>query len=626
MKKHPIFIAVLSAFIVLSAFVGCSDQVVFPLSVVSAEIIQEKDMLVGQDFDASNFIVRVTYSNGSPKDLRGIVDFDGTTVTNGAELSANAGRDMYGEDYYVYGYINAYELTGLEVTGPATINTDSQNSVTVKAEDLTVNAKYAVKGETRTMKLAPVADYTVSSATIDDGATLDTSKTDAPATVTVKTTFQTESDYATADYAFTAHYTGSTAPVEPGDYAWYDHKLAYSVADGIYYQRGLFGDGADIVTVYKVMTPDGEAAADSDVMFEEITDTENLEITLDAYLDGSDNTRFASAESAKISSITYTYVENEAGMYETASDVIGAVVDGKLVSSGKEIKLYSDYLKDLTITLADPEKDYYVNDPLAGTDFKVLPVWASGYNSDVEVIYTTGSTTPNRYTLSSTTVPADGKLTFTYVGSDNAAYTSYVDGISSVEYTLDALDFPTSVTLTLNPDVIPYVGMKVTADMIEIADVEWKSGLVYEDEAPSITVALQSGYEDMEFSKDALDGAGRQNIYATWSCNGKSGNAPFLVTPVDDYPASIEVTQVKDIFRDWVYTDAYFEYDIVWKSGLVYGEEGTTSATEPTVTYTYDPVNAGAPGVSQEVTITWTCGAQSDKIGIDVTPIAPEGE
>ena len=55
MKKHPIFIAVLSAFIVLSAFVGCSDQVVFPLSVVSAEIIQEKDMLVGQDFDASNF-------------------------------------------------------------------------------------------------------------------------------------------------------------------------------------------------------------------------------------------------------------------------------------------------------------------------------------------------------------------------------------------------------------------------------------------------------------------------------------------------------------------------------------------------------------------------------------------
>ena len=185
MKKHPIFIAVLSAFIVLSAFVGCSDQVVFPLSVVSAEIIQEKDMLVGQDFDASNFIVRVTYNNGSPKDLRGIVDFDGTTVTNGAEISANAGRDMYGEDYYVYGYINAYELTGLEVTGPATINTDSQNSVTVKAEDLTVNAKYAVKGETRTMTLVPVADFTVSSVSIDDGVTLDTSKTDAAATATV---------------------------------------------------------------------------------------------------------------------------------------------------------------------------------------------------------------------------------------------------------------------------------------------------------------------------------------------------------------------------------------------------------------------------------------------------------
>ena len=526
MKKHPIFIAVLSAFIVLSAFVGCSDQVVFPLSVVSAEIIQEKDMLVGQDFDASNFIVRVTYNNGSPKDLRGIVDFDGTTVTNGAEISANAGRDMYGEDYYVYGYINAYELTGLEVTGPATINTDSQNSVTVKAEDLTVNAKYAVKGETRTMKLAPVADYTVSSATIDDGATLDTSKTDAPATVTVKTTFQTESDYATADYAFTAHYTGSTAPVEPGDYAWYDHKLAYSVADGIYYQRGLFGDGTDIVTVYKVMTPDGEAAADSDVMFEEITDTENLEITLDAYLDGSDNTRFASAESAKISSITYTYVENEAGMYETASDVIGAVVDGKLVSSGKEIKLYSDYLKDLTITLADPEKDYYVNDPLAGTDFKVLPVWASGYNSDVEVIYTTGSTTPKRYTLSSTTVPADGKLTFTYVGSDNAAYTSYVDGISSVEYTLDALDYPTAVTATLKKDVTIYTGMAYDVDQFDF-EVVWASGDSYEDAvAPEIEITLDS--------QRTVAGSTPENVYFNWSCNGKSNTSTIstVVTPI----------------------------------------------------------------------------------------------
>ena len=62
MKKHPIFIAVLSAFIVLSAFVGCSDQVVFPISVVSAEIVQEKDMLVGQDFDASNFIGRMNTS------------------------------------------------------------------------------------------------------------------------------------------------------------------------------------------------------------------------------------------------------------------------------------------------------------------------------------------------------------------------------------------------------------------------------------------------------------------------------------------------------------------------------------------------------------------------------------
>ena len=476
------------------------------------------------------------------------------------------------------------------------------------------------------MKLAPVADFTVSSVSIDDGVTLDTSKTDAAATATVTTTFQTESDYATADYAFTAHYTGSAEPVVPGDYAWYDHKLAYSVADGIYYQRGLFGDGSDIVTVYKVMTPDGEAAADSDVMFEEITDTENLEITLDAYLDGSDNTRFATAESATISSITYTYVENEAGMYEKASDVIGAVVDGKIVSSGKAIKLYSDYLKDLTITLVDPEKDYYVNDPLTGTDFKVLPVWASGYNSDVEVVCTTGSTTPNRYTLSSTTVPVNGKLTFTYVGSDNAVYTSYVDGISSVEYTLEVLDYPTSVTLALNPDVTPYVGMKVTADMIEIVDVEWKSGLVYEDEVPSITVALQSGYENMEFSKDALDGAGRQNIYASWSCNGKSGNAPFLVTPVDDYPISVTARESISCTANQSLNEDNFGLSVTWASGLIYGESGTTSASMPSIEYLYSvdggeyksTIAIGGAG-TKTVSITWSCGEVKSESPITVT-------
>ena len=615
MKKHPIFIAVLSAFIVLSAFVGCSDQVVFPISVVSAEIVQEKDMLVGQDFDASNFIVRATYNDGSTRDLRGIVEFKGSTVANGSELSANAGRDMYGDDYYVYGYINAYELTGLEVTGPATINTESQNSVTVKPEDLTVTAKYAVKGETRTMKLAPVADYTVSSVSIDDGVTLDTSKTDAAATATVTTTFQTESDYATADYAFTAHYTGSAEPVVPGDYAWYDHKLAYSVADGIYYQRGLFGDGSDIVTVYKVMTPDGEAAADSDVMFEEITDTENLEITLDAYLDGSDNTRFATAESATISSITYTYVENEAGMYEKASDVIGAVVDGKIVSSGNAIKLYSDYLKDLTITLVDPEKDYYVNDSLTGTDFKVLPVWASGYNSDVEVVYTTGSTTPNRYTLSSTTVPVNGKLTFTYVGSDNAAYTSYVDGISSVEYTLKALDYPESITATLKDDMVVYTNQSYSVDLFDF-EVVWVSGNTYEDTAaPEVEITLDS--------QRTIAGSSAENVYFNWSCNGKQNSTSekisTVVTPVADEPAEISAVQNPDavVTENSGIFPAFFNFTVTWKSGYDYTVEGANEA--PEINYTFNPRNTGAYNVKTPVTIGWTCGDATGTIESEIT-------
>ena len=618
MKKHPIFIAVLSAFIVLSAFVGCSDQVVFPISVVSAEIVQEKDMLVGQDFDASNFIVRATYNDGSTRDLRGIVEFKGSTVANGSELSANAGRDMYGDDYYVYGYINAYELTGLEVTGPATINTESQNSVTVKPEDLTVTAKYAVKGETRTMTLVPVADFTVSSVSIDDGVTLDTSKTDAAATATVETTFQNESG--TVEFAFTAHYTGSAEPVEPSEYVWYNHTLAYSIADGAYFNRGLFGDGTDIVTIYKVLAPEGTSSLGTDYQLEPIEDTDNLTLTLDATFDDTtgDETRFsADAETAAVT-VSYRFIENQANKYEYASQIVGSVKDGVLTrGTGISIPLYDDYLKDLTITLADPEKTYYVGDTLTGADFVVLPVWASGVGAD-------GALEKDvNYKLSSGTAILD-PIVFEYTGTDNPVWDEYEDGIKSVEFVLEALDYPTAVTVSQKEGTTIYTGMTYDVDQFDFTVASWKSGKEYaEGTAPEVNYTVED--------KEAGTAGTGDPVFFFFECNGKQSldvdvAIATTVIPVADYPALIEVTQVKDIFRTWTYTDEYFDYEITWKSGLVYGEEGTTSATEPTVTYSYDPVNAGAAGVPQDVTITWTCNEQSDEIGINVTPIAPAGE
>lgn len=619
MKKHPIFIAVLSAFIVLSAFVGCSDQVVFPLSVVSAEIIQEKDMLVGQDFDASNFIVRVTYNNGSPKDLRGIVNFDGTTVTNGAEISANAGRDMYGEDYYVYGYINAYELTGLEVTGPATINTDSQNSVTVKAEDLTVNAKYAVRGETRTMKLAPVADYDVLSATIDDGATLDTSKTDAPATVTVKTTFQTDSDYATADYAFTAHYTGSTAPVEPGDYVWYKNTLAYSIADGAYFNRGLFGDGTDIVTIYKVMAPEGATTLGSDYQLEAIEDTDNLTLTLADPLEGTtgDETRFsADADSAAVT-VSYRYIDNEANKYEYATQIVGYVEDGVLVrGSSISIPLYDDYLKDLTITLANPEKAYYVGDTLTYEDFNVYPVWASGVNADTKLVLSLN------YDFNDKTAALNTPITFTYTGDDNA-WEDYADGINSKTFEIEVLDYPSAITVSQKEDLIIYTGQTYTTDMFDF-DIEWASGVVYEEgEAPAIEISVSD--------TRSVAGSTAEVVYFDWSCQGKTSADDSIyveVTPAADYPKTVTTPSTVTGTPNTNYDSSDFEFTVEWMSGLVYGEGGTTTATMPPITYKLsgdngsswvDNLSTGPDAATYNIQIKWECNGHESESPMNVT-------
>ena len=617
MKKHPIFIAVLSAFIVLSAFVGCSDQVVFPISVVSAEIVQEKDMLVGQDFDASNFIVRATYNDGSTRDLRGIVDFNGSTVANGSELSANAGRDMYGDDYYVYGYINAYELTGLEVTGPATINTESQNSVTVKPEDLTVTAKYAVKGETRTMTLVPVADFTVSSVSIDDGVTLDTSKTDAAATATVETTFQNESG--TVEFAFTAHYTGSAEPVEPSEYVWYNHTLAYSIADGAYFNRGLFGDGTDIVTIYKVLAPEGTSSLGTDYQLEPIEDTDNLTLTLDATFDDTtgDETRFsADAETAAVT-VSYRFIENQANKYEYASQIVGSVKDGVLTrGTGISIPLYDDYLKDLTITLADPEKTYYVEDGLTYEDFDVYPVWASGVNADTKLVLSLN------YDFNDKTAALDTPITFTYTGDDNA-WEDYADGINSKTFEIEVLDYPSAITVSQKEDLIIYTGQTYTTDMFDF-DIEWASGVVYEEgEAPAIEISVSD--------TRSVAGSTAEVVYFDWSCQGKTSADDSIyveVTPAADYPKTVTTPSTVTGTPNTNYDSSDFEFTVEWMSGLVYGEGGTTTATMPPITYKLsgdngsswvDNLSTGPDAATYNIQIKWECNGHESESPMNVT-------
>ena len=625
MRKNRSFLVVVASLLVLFAFAACDAGVYFPAAIVSAEINQTSDMLNGQDYDPSLFNVVATLNDKSTTTLKGIVEWKGTEsegVQMGDALSANAGRDWYGKDFVVEGVLKAYDVIGLEITGPATVNTADTDSVSISAEDLTVKAKYSVDGVVKTKTLAPVADYTVGAATVSD---LSADNPDVKTSVEVTLTFQTANENAKGTYEFTAHYTGDYTDPVAATYEWDGDKLAYTVAEGTYFERGLFGDGTEIVTLYKVLDGKDEtgAAVTGAMRFEEITDDVTLSISA---LDGTsgDETRFAAGVSSTVAA-SYTYVVG--GKYATADNVIGKVTLGEedefgltgtvaASSSTITIALEPDYIKAMDVELADEEKVFYVGDTYTKGDFAVTATWASGYvqklqNSDFANF---PGTTANLGTV----------LTITYTGSDNS-YADYVDGINSVEYELEVLDYPQTVTATLKENVTVYTGQKYSADMFDFTAV-WKSGTEYEDgQAPEVVYTLNTPAEA---------GSSRENVWFSWSCNGQESAAQAIratVTPKTDYPVSITAPATISGGFPLEYHDADFNFAVTWASGLTYNED--TTATAPTIDYKYayaymenqESVIVSAAG-NHTVSITWTCGeaASEEPIIVTISATAPE--
>ena len=130
----------LVAVMMLFAFVACEQTPIeMPKTVISASIRQEGTFLVGQPFDASKFVVDVTYSDGSVVPLTGTnvtVSTSANSVTNGMKVEAVAGKDHQGNDVKVSTSLVAYSIKSLTVTGPATVSSVDGKVAAPKVSDL----------------------------------------------------------------------------------------------------------------------------------------------------------------------------------------------------------------------------------------------------------------------------------------------------------------------------------------------------------------------------------------------------------------------------------------------------------------------------------------------------------
>ena len=102
MKKKSILLTCICALMALAMFVGCEQASVFPHFPATATIRQVGDFVEGQIFDASKFVVDVTYLDGSRSTITDAAltytdDDDIPGVSSADTVSVNVGNDYYGD-------------------------------------------------------------------------------------------------------------------------------------------------------------------------------------------------------------------------------------------------------------------------------------------------------------------------------------------------------------------------------------------------------------------------------------------------------------------------------------------------------------------------------------------------
>ena len=384
MKKKSIFIT--GIVLALLVFAGCSEPSLnLPRYVVSADVKQTQDFIVGQAFDPSKFEVTVHYSDGSTDVLSGQNITSGvTTCAIGTTASVNAGLNKDGSAYQKTFAVNVYEATGVTVTAaPESATVANAEVEALDANLFTVEASY-VNG---TITLLPNVDYTVS---------IDASGIGAGETKTVTAEVDVRGIFGTnpkVQVAVTNAAEGT--PVTPlDDYVW-NNELAYSITDSYAFNREAFdADNFQLYRVYRktagTSLNDGYYLMPVDAAFY-LTDATKKE----AYA--------ATGTTAEVK-VSYKYVpegvstgaqtELTAVAFSVDPSKYTADAEGRLVpnkgviaysnSSKITMNLSPDYVTAVEVELAEGVTGLYVGDTVEASDLVVTATYASGYVAEGE--------------------------------------------------------------------------------------------------------------------------------------------------------------------------------------------------------------------------------------------------
>ena len=613
MKKKSIFIT--GIVLALLVFAGCSEPSLnLPRYVVSADVKQTQDFIVGQAFDPSKFEVTVHYSDGSTDVLSGQNITSGvTTCAIGTTASVNAGLNKDGSAYQKTFAVNVYEATGVTVTAaPESATVANAEVEALDANLFTVEASY-VNG---TITLLPNVDYTVS---IDaSGIGAGETKT-VTATVNVTGIFDTNP---TVQVAVTNAAEGT--PVTPlDDYVW-NNELAYSITDSYAFNREAFdADNFQLYRVYRktagTSLNDGYYLMPVDATFY-LTDA----TTEEAYA--------ASGATAEVK-VSYKYVpegvstgaqtELTAVAFSVDPSKYTADAEGRLVpnkgatgaySNSSEIKmnLSPDYVTAVEVELAEGVTGLYVGDTVEASDLVVTATYASGYVADGEDGNKLDST--SGYTVA----PAEAlklgdKVTVTVSGEYGTNAAQYGKS-ATFDTGIAVQDYIVSFSLALADEEKVFL----TGEAIETSDFVF-SDFVYKSGAKSATLPAGATI-NVKRGLFATTETGTQNAFFTVTINGKESDQMLLAVTVEaDYPTSVAIKEVPEITTGTSYANAGITFNVTWASGNTYEDGGA-----PSISYTYAPTTAGAAGTPETVSITWTCGEHNNNdapITRSITPV-----
>lgn len=608
MKKKSIFIT--GIVLALLVFAGCSEPSLnLPKYVVSADVKQTQDFIVGQAFDPSKFEVTVHYSDGSSDVLSGLNITEGSdVVVEKMTIEVNAGLNKDSQPYKKTVAVNAYEATGVTVTAaPESATVANDTVTTLDANLFTVEASY-VNG---TITLLPNVDYTVS---FTNGIGAGETKT-VTATVDVTGIFATNP---TVQIAVTNAAEGT--PVTPlDDYVW-TGELAYSITDSYAFNREAFD--ADNFQLYRLYRSAAGEQLSKGYYLMPVGATFSLAANAEVYAaTGTTETVFVSYKYVPEGVSTGAQTELTTVAFSVDPSKYTADAEGRLVpnkgttgaySNSSEItmNLSPDYVTAVEVELAEGVTGLYVGDTVKAENLVVTATYASGYVADGEdgnKLESTG------YTVApSEALKLGDKVTVTVSGEYGTNAAQYGKS-ATFDTGIAVQDYIVSFSLALADEEKVFL----TGEAIETSDFVF-SDFVYKSGAKAATLPAGATI-NVKRGLFATSETGTQNAFFTVTINGKESDQMLLAVTVEaDYPTAVAIKEVPEITTGTSYANAGITFNVIWASGNTYEDGGA-----PTISYTYAPKTAGAAGTAEDVSITWTCGEHNNTDAPIVRSITP---